>query len=50
MFVLVEIVVDATKKVLYIGKIGNGKIFMYGLENVIRISTNEEGYMALQDE
>ena len=45
----VETVVDTAKKVLYTGNIGDGKIFVYDVENVIRISTNEEGYAALQD-
>ena len=31
------------------GRIGDGKIFVYDVENVIKISTGEEGYDALQD-
>ena len=38
------------KKALYTGKIGDGKIFIENIENVIKIRTNEEGYDALQDE
>ena len=46
----VSTVVDAAKKVLYTGKIGDGKIFVYDVENVIKVRTGEEGYLALQDE
>ncbi len=46
----VQTVVDATKKVLYTGHIGDGKIFIYDVENVIKIRTGEEGYDALQGE
>ncbi|MEA5014903.1 MAG: ammonium transporter [Candidatus Limiplasma sp.] len=46
----VETVVDAAKKALYTGKIGDGKIFIYDVENVIKVRTGEEGYAALQDE
>ncbi|MBL4931266.1 P-II family nitrogen regulator [Clostridium paridis] len=45
----VEVVVDAAKKVLGTGEIGDGKIFIYELANVIRIRTGEEGWDALQD-
>lgn len=45
----VETVVEAAKKALYTGKIGDGKIFVYDVENVIKIRTGEEGYDALQD-
>ena len=44
----VEEVVKAAKKVLHTGKIGDGKIFIYDVTNVIRISTGEEGRDALQ--
>ncbi len=46
----VDILVKTAKKALYTGKIGDGKIFVYDVENVIRVSTGEEGYDALQDE
>ncbi|MDR3292479.1 MAG: ammonium transporter [Clostridiales bacterium] len=46
----VKTVVDTAKKVLYTGHIGDGKIFVYDVENVIRVRTGEEGYDALQDE
>lgn len=41
-------IIDAAKKVLYTGNIGDGKIFLYDVENVIKIRTGEEGYDALQ--
>ncbi len=46
----VETLVETVKSALYTGKIGDGKIFIYDVENVIKISTGEEGYDALQDE
>jgi Amt family ammonium transporter len=46
----VSTVVNAAKKVLYTGNIGDGKIFVYDVENVIKVRTGEEGYLALQDE
>ena len=45
----VETVVETVKKVLYTGHIGDGKIFVYNVENAIKISTGAEGYDALQD-
>ena len=45
-----ELVVEAAKKALYTGSIGDGKIFVYGVENVIKVRTGEEGYDALQGE
>lgn len=45
----VDAVVAAAKKVLYTGKYGDGKIFIYDVENVVKIRTGEEGYDALQD-
>jgi Amt family ammonium transporter len=42
-------VIDAAKKVLYTGHIGDGKIFVYNVENAVKISTGAEGYDALQD-
>ncbi len=45
----VETVVETAKKALYTGKIGDGKIFVYDVENVIKVRTGEEGYDALQD-
>lgn len=46
----VDIVVEAAKKALFTGHIGDGKIFVYDVENAIKIRTGEEGYDALQDE
>lgn len=43
-------VIETAKKVLYTGHIGDGKIFVYDVENVIKVRTGEEGYDALQDE
>ena len=45
----VEVIVNAAKKVLYTGKYGDGKIFVYDVENVYKIRTGETGYDALQD-
>lgn len=42
-------IVDAVKKVLYTGQIGDGKIFIYDVEDVVKIRTGETGYDALQD-
>ena len=46
----VETVVDTCRKVLYTGHIGDGKIFIYDVQNVIKIRTGAEGYDALQYE
>ena len=43
-------VIETAKRVLYTGHIGDGKIFVYDVENVVRIRTGEEGYDALQDD
>ena len=43
-------VIETAKKVLYFGHIGDGKIFVYDVENVVKVRTGEEGYDALQDE
>ncbi|MFA6308236.1 MAG: P-II family nitrogen regulator [Clostridia bacterium] len=45
----VKTVIDTAKEVLYTGHIGDGKIFVYDVENVVRVRTGEEGYDALQD-
>lgn len=44
----VETVVKAARQALYTGNIGDGKIFVYDVENVIRISSGEQGSSALQ--
>ncbi|MEI3366708.1 MAG: P-II family nitrogen regulator [Enterocloster sp.] len=41
-------VIALAKKVLYTGHIGDGKIFVYDVENVVKVRTGEEGYDALQ--
>ena len=46
----VRTVIEAAKKALYTGHIGDGKIFVYNVENVVKVRTGEEGYDALQDE
>ncbi len=46
----VAAVIAAAKEALYTGHIGDGKIFVYDVENVIKIRTGEEGYDALQGE
>ena len=43
-------VVATARKALYTGHIGDGKIFVYDVEDVIRVRTGECGYDALQDE
>lgn len=45
----VRTVIDKAKEVLYTGHIGDGKIFVYNVENVVKVRTGEEGYAALQD-
>ena len=45
----VDLVVTAAKEVLYTGRIGDGKIFVYDVQNVVKVRTGEEGYEALQD-
>ena len=45
----VEDVIEAAKRALYTGKIGDGKIFVYSLDNVVKIRTGEEGAAALAD-
>lgn len=46
----VQSVIDTAKRALYTGHIGDGKIFVYDVENVVKVRTGEEGYDALQDE
>jgi Amt family ammonium transporter len=42
-------VIETAKKVLYTGHIGDCKIFVYDVENVVKVRTGEEGFEALQD-
>lgn len=44
----VQKVVDTAKKVLHTGNMGDGKIFIYDVQNIIRVSTGDEGRAALQ--
>lgn len=45
----VEKVVEAAKRALYTGHIGDGKIFVYDVAQVVKVRTGEEGVAALQD-
>lgn len=46
----VDRVVDVAKRALYTGHIGDGKIFVYDVEEVIKVRTGESGFDALQDD
>ena len=46
----VDSVVEAAKKALYTGHIGDGKIFVYDVEDVVKVRTGESGFDALQDD
>jgi nitrogen regulatory protein P-II 1 len=46
----VELVVETAQKVLKTGKVGDGKIFLYNVENAVRIRTGVEGSEAIMDE
>ena len=43
-------VINATRNALYTGHIGDGKIFVYDVEDVVKVRTGESGYDALQGE
>ena len=45
----VEDVIEAAKKALYTGHIGDGKIFVYPVSRVVKVRTGEEDLEALQD-
>ena len=45
----VQKIIDTAKKTLYTGHIGDGKIFVYGVERVVKVRTGEENFAALQD-
>ncbi|MCI5517719.1 MAG: ammonium transporter [Roseburia sp.] len=45
----VETVIEAAKKTLYTGHIGDGKIFVYDVAKVVKVRTGEEDIAALQD-
>lgn len=46
----VKTVVNTARKILYSGHMGDGKIFVYDVENVVRISSGAQGVEALQYE
>ncbi len=46
----VNLVVEEARKALYTGNIGDGKIFVYDVEDVVKVRTGETGYDALQGE
>lgn len=45
----VDSVIEAAKKALYTGHIGDGKIFVYNVTRVVKVRTGEENHAALQD-
>ncbi len=45
----VDKVIEAAKRALYTGHIGDGKIFVYNVTKVVKVRTGEEDYAALQD-
>ena len=45
----VDKVIEAAKKALYTGHIGDGKIFVYAVDRVVKVRTGEEDVAALQD-
>jgi Amt family ammonium transporter len=45
----VDAVIEAAKKTLYTGRIGDGKIFVYNVDRVVKVRTGEEDFAALQD-
>jgi Amt family ammonium transporter len=45
----VKSVIETAKRVLYTGKVGDGKIFVHDVQNVVKVRTGEEGFAALQD-
>ena len=45
-----DLLIATVCRALYTGAVGDGKIFVYDVENVVKVRTGEEGYAALQDE
>lgn len=45
----VDQVIEAAKRALYTGHIGDGKIFVYSVDKVVKVRTGEEDFAALQD-
>ena len=48
--VLGAIIIGAARKALYTGRVGDGKFFVYDVEQVVKVRTGELGYDALQGE
>ena len=46
----VEKVIETAKNALYTGHIGDGKIFVYDVEDVVKVRTGASGFDALQDD
>jgi Amt family ammonium transporter len=46
----VDVMIKTVKEALYTGSVGDGKIFIYDVENAVKVRTGEEGYDALQDD
>lgn len=44
----VSLVIETARKSLYTGAVGDGKIFVYNVENVIRVSSGDQGTKALE--
>ena len=45
-----ETLIKTVEDILYTGNVGDGKIFVYDVEDVVKIRTGEHGHDALQDE
>ena len=45
----IDSVIETAKKALYTGHIGDGKIFVYNVQRVIKVRTGEEDFAALKD-
>ena len=45
----VDKIIEAAKRTLYTGNIGDGKIFVYTVDRVVTVRTGEENFDALQD-
>jgi Amt family ammonium transporter len=45
----VDKVIESAKKALYTGHIGDGKIFVYNVQKVVKVRTGEENFAALAD-
>ena len=45
----VDKVIETVKRTLYTGHVGDGKIFVYNVQKVVKVRTGEEDYDALKD-